>query len=73
MSASRRRPRLDSATVAAAGLVAYVLVAVVHEALGHGVACLAVAGYASAVSTTELRCDGVAGMSAVIVTAAGRL
>jgi hypothetical protein len=32
---------------------------------------LAVAGYASAVSTTELRCDGVAGMSAVIVTAAG--
>ena len=66
-----RRPGLDPATVAAAGAVAYVLVAAVHEAVGHGVTCLAVGGYASAVSTTELRCDDVAGMSAVIVTTGG--
>ena len=73
MEADRESPRLslDIATIVAAGVVAYALVATVHEALGHGAACLAVGAHAAAVSTTELRCDGVSGSSALIVTSSG--
>ena len=73
MQADRTSPRLsvDVATIAAAGALAYALVATVHEALGHGIACLAVGADASAVSSTELRCDGVSGLSALIVTSSG--
>ncbi len=66
-----RRLALDVATIAAAGVVAYALVATVHEAVGHGAACLAVGADASAVSSTELRCDGVSGTSALVVTSSG--
>ena len=73
MHADRKSPRLsiDAATVVAAGVMAYALVAIVHEALGHGAACLAVGADASAVSSTELRCDGASGSSALIVIASG--
>lgn len=73
MQADRTSPRLslDVATIAAAGVLAYALVTTVHEALGHGVACLAVGADASAVSSTELRCDGLSDISALMVTSSG--
>ena len=75
MQADRKSPRLslDVATIAAAGVLAYALVATVHEGIGHGAACIAVGADASAVSSTELRCDGVSGISALIVTSSGSL
>jgi hypothetical protein len=73
MQADRRSPRLslDVATVVGAGVLAYALVAIVHEVLGHGAACLAVGAAATAVSSTELRCDGASGIAALIVTGSG--
>jgi hypothetical protein len=65
------RTSVDVATVAAIGAAAYIAVTVAHEGFGHGLACLAVGGTPSAMSSTELRCDGPSGTPALVVTAAG--
>ena len=58
-------------TVLAVGVVSFAAVTVVHEAVGHGVACVLAGGEALAVSSTELRCDGPEGAARLVVTAAG--
>lgn len=65
------RAGINPVTVACVGAISYAAVAVTHEAAGHGLACLAVGARVLAVSSTELRCDGVAGTASTIVTAAG--
>lgn len=60
-------------TVAAAGVLAYALVVLLHEGAGHGVACVLTGGRALAMSSTELRCEGVDGLGAIVVASAGSL
>lgn len=60
-------------TVLAIGVVSFAAVTVIHEALGHGLACLLVGGKALAVSSTELRCDGPQDGARLAVTAAGSI
>ncbi|MDB4946961.1 MAG: hypothetical protein JWP97_6495 [Labilithrix sp.] len=52
-----RAERADLLTVAAIGVLAYVVSNVVHEGLGHGGACLAVGGRLEGISTAWLECD----------------
>jgi hypothetical protein len=58
-------------TVLAIGVVTFAAVTVIHEAGGHGVACILAGGQALAVSSTEMRCDGPEGTARLAVTAAG--
>ncbi len=60
-------------TVLAIGVVSFAAVTVIHEAGGHGLACLLVDGEALAVSSTELRCDGPDDGARLAVTAAGSM
>lgn len=60
-------------TVLAIGVVSFAAVTVIHEAGGHGLACLLVGGKALAVSSTELRCDGPEDGARLVVTAAGSI
>ena len=65
------RANVHVPTVLAIGVVCFAAVTVIHEALGHGLACLLVGGKALAVSSTELRCDGPEDGAHLVVTAAG--
>jgi hypothetical protein len=49
--------QIDLPTVAAIGIVAYVLVVVAHETLGHGGACVALGSRPEAFSAFFMRCD----------------
>jgi hypothetical protein len=51
------RPRHDLLTVVAIALLAYVVGDVLHEAVGHGGACLLVGGRPLVLSTVHLECD----------------
>ena len=51
------RPRHDPLTVVAIALLAYVIGDVLHEAVGHGGACLLVGGRPLVLSTVHLECD----------------
>ena len=64
-------PSLDAPTVVAIGLFVWVAVSLLHEGVGHGGACVVVGGQPAAISTTEFRCDNVAGWSYRVVVAAG--
>ena len=47
----------DVLTVAASGVVAYFVATVIHEAVGHGVTCVAVRGKLRSVSSVNCDCD----------------
>lgn len=51
------RPRHDTLTVVAIALLAYVIADVLHEAVGHGGACLLVGGRPLVLSTVHFECD----------------
>lgn len=51
------QPRHDPLTVVAIALLAYVIGDVLHEAVGHGGACLLVGGRALVLSTVHFECD----------------
>lgn len=51
------RPRHDPFTIVAIALLAYVIGDVLHEAVGHGGACLLVGGRALVLSTVHFDCD----------------
>jgi hypothetical protein len=67
------RANVHVPTVLAIGVVCFAAVTVIHEALGHGLACILVGGKALAVSSTELRCDGPEDGAHLVVTAAGSI
>ena len=71
MGLGKGEPGVHVPTVLAIGVLAYVVTTLVHEAAGHGLMCLALGGDALAVSSTELRCAGLAEDRALMVTAAG--
>jgi hypothetical protein len=73
MLRSTTRADVHLPTILAIGVVSFTAVTVLHEAGGHGVACLLVGGEAPAVSSTELRCDGPEGAARLAVTAAASL
>ena len=73
MLRSTTRADVHLPTILAIGVVSFAAVTVLHEAGGHGVACLLVGGEAPAVSSTELRCDGPEGAARLAVTAAASL
>lgn len=54
------RPRHDTLTVVAIALLAYVIADVLHEAVGHGGACLLVGGRPLVLSTVHFECDSKA-------------
>jgi hypothetical protein len=51
------RPRHDPLTIVAIALLAYVIGDVLHEAVGHGGACLLVGGRPLVLSTVHFECD----------------
>ncbi len=51
------RPRHDRLTIVAIALLTYVIADVLHEAIGHGGACLLVGGRPLVLSTVHLECD----------------
>jgi putative intracellular protease/amidase len=51
------RPRHDALTIVAIALLAYVIGDVLHEAVGHGGACLLVGGRPLVLSTVHFECD----------------
>jgi hypothetical protein len=71
MLRSTTRADVHLPTVLAIGVASFAAVTVLHEAGGHGAACLLVGGKALAVSSTELRCDGPEDGARLAVTAAG--
>jgi hypothetical protein len=66
-------PGIDLLSIAAIGIVAFILANVAHEAGGHGVACLLVGGVPQEVSTAHFRCgtDGVSALGDKLISAAG--
>lgn len=54
------RPRHDPLTLVAIALLAYVVGDVLHEAVGHGGACLVVGGRPLVLSTVHFECDSQA-------------
>jgi hypothetical protein len=73
MLGSTTRADVHIPTVLAIGVVSFAAVTVLHEAGGHGLACILVGGKALAVSSTELRCDGPEDAARLAVTAAGSI
>src|SRR5579883_956027 len=47
----------DALTIAAIAVITYVLGSVVHEAVGHGGACLACGGKVLVISTVQMECS----------------
>src|SRR5215813_2999135 len=47
---------LDRLTIAAIAVIAYCLANVVHEAVGHGIACVLAGGHALRLDSMSLRC-----------------
>jgi hypothetical protein len=56
-SASQTSASIDVLTVAAIGLTMYIAANVIHEAVGHGGACLLIGGEVTELSTAHLECD----------------
>jgi hypothetical protein len=71
-----KRDETDLLTIVSIGIVVYVLGNIVHEALGHGGACLATGGRPLLVTAVNMECSAdnrlvIAGGSLMNVTAAG--
>lgn len=72
---SGRRAALDPITVIAIALTAYAMTNVLHEGVGHGVACVTVGGTAIALSSVHFECDipGNSSPSGRVVAASGTI